>query len=40
MNKMIMAICLSIFAITAFACGGNGKDKEDEKKTETVNIPL
>lgn len=39
MNKILLAMFVCVFSVTALACDGTGKgkkEKEEEKKFETV----
>lgn len=40
MNKILLAMFVCVFTVSAFACGGTGKkDKDEEKKLfETVTL--
>lgn len=32
MNKILLALFVCVFTVSAFACGGGAKDKDEEKK--------
>jgi len=36
--KFLIALLALTFAIGAFACGGGGKDKDEEKRIDTVRV--
>lgn len=41
MNKILLALFVCVFSMTAMACGGNGnKDKEEDKKFVEVTKPV
>lgn len=39
MNKILLALVITVFSVGAFACGGDG-NKDKDKNFETITRPI